>query len=261
VILRPDGDGGAVVAIGQASHAWLSAQLARAWGNAAFAAPAPREELILGALQHDIGMAEHDRAPQRNAETGLPRQFFELDRRTHLRLWTDAPDRVVTQSRYAALLVSLHGTGLYERFPPQTEDPEILAAVEAYMNGQRALQRQLAEQVGAQPDELVRNRALVAVLDDLSLAICRAVHEPHTTPPAPTTAQGDGTPHVQLTLFATAPDAESYILDPWPFAQPRVAVRAEGRRLDGPAADDAELQTALDGAPLRIVKVELNAPG
>jgi hypothetical protein len=261
VILRPDGDGGAVVAIGQASHAWLSAQLARAWGNGAFAAPAPREEVILGALQHDVGMAGWDRAPERNPETGLPRQFFELDRRTHLRLWTDAPGHVLTQSRYAALLVSLHGTGLYRRFPPRTEDPEVLAAVEAYVNGERALQDELAAQLGAPPEELLRNQALVAVLDDLSLAICRAVREPHTTPPAPTTSTGDGTPHVQLTLFATDAQAESYILDPWPFAAPRLEVRAEGRALDGPAPDDGALQRALDAAPVRIVKVTLDAPG
>jgi Protein of unknown function (DUF3891) len=261
MILRPDG-GDRVVAIGQASHAWLSGQLARAWGNDAFAAPAPREEVVLGALQHDIGMADWDRTPERNDATGLPRQFFELDRRTHLKLWTEAPQRVLTQSRYAALLVSLHGTGLYERFPPRTEDPEILAAVDTYMNGQRALQRELAQQVEAQPDELARNQALLAVLDDLSLAVCRAQREPHTTPPAPTTAQGDGTPRRPLTLSAApGPDPDTYILDPWPFAPPQLQVLAEGRVLDGPQPDDAALQAALDHAPLRAVRVTLTAPG
>jgi hypothetical protein len=261
VILRPDGDGGSVVAIGQASHAWLSGQLARAWGNAAFAAPAPFEEIVLGALQHDIGMADWDRAPQRHPDTGLPRQFYELDRRTHLALWTEAPQRVLTQSRYAALLVSLHGTGLYQRFPPRTEDPEILAAVDIYLNGQRALQEELAQQVGADPDELARNQALLAVLDDLSLAICRGQREPHTTPPAPTTATGDGTPLRPLVLFATGPEPDTYILDPWPFAQPHVAALAEGRVLDGPQPDDAALQAALDRAPLHVVRATLKAPG
>jgi hypothetical protein len=261
MILRPDGDDGAVVAIGQASHAWLSAQLARAWGNAAFAAPAPREEVVLGALQHDIGMADWDRTPQRHPDTGLPRQFHELDRRTHLALWTAAPDRVLTQSRYAALLVSLHGTGLYERFPPRTEDPEVLAAVDTYVNGQRALQAVLAQQLGVSAEERTRNQALLAVFDDLSLAICRALREPHTTPPAPTTDHGDGTPHRALVLFATGPEPDTYILDPWPFAAPQVTVLAEGRVLAGPAPDDAALQRALDEAPVRAVKVTLDAPG
>src|SRR5882757_3725288 len=80
VILRRDGD--AVLAIGQASHAWLSGQLARAWGNDRFPVPAPFEEVCLGALQHDIGMAEWDLRPERHPETGLPKQFFEVDRAT-----------------------------------------------------------------------------------------------------------------------------------------------------------------------------------
>src|SRR4051794_8780276 len=136
MILRPDGDDGAVVAIGQASHAWLAGQLARAWGNERFAAPVPREEVVLGALQHDIGMAGWDLRPERHPDTGLPRQFFEMDRRTHLALWTEAPQHVLTQSRYAALLVSLHGTGLYERFPPKTDDPAVARAVVDYLEGQ-----------------------------------------------------------------------------------------------------------------------------
>jgi hypothetical protein len=260
VILRPDGDGPGVVAIGQASHAWLSGQLARAWGNDRFAPPRPREEVILGALQHDVGMAEWDLRPERHPDTGLPRQFFALDRHTHLALWTAAPRRVLTQSRYAALLVSLHGTGLYERFPPRTDDPEILRAVAEYREGQQALQAALAAELGAGPDELARNRALVAVWDDLSLAICRAEPGPHTTPEAPRTATGDGGERVPLTLTAGRyPD--TYILDPWPFATPSLEVRAEGRRLAGPSPDEAALHAALDRAPVLTVEARLDAPG
>jgi hypothetical protein len=39
ILIRPEGDG--VVAIGQASHAWLSGQLARGWGSGRFDAPEP----------------------------------------------------------------------------------------------------------------------------------------------------------------------------------------------------------------------------
>jgi hypothetical protein len=51
--VRVDDDG--ALAIGQLSHSWLSGQLARAWGNDRFIAPEPREEIVLGAQQHDIG--------------------------------------------------------------------------------------------------------------------------------------------------------------------------------------------------------------
>ena len=53
--------------IGQPAHAWVSGQLARAWGNAAFPAPAPREPFCLAAEQHDVGWADADLAPLRGA--------------------------------------------------------------------------------------------------------------------------------------------------------------------------------------------------
>ncbi len=234
MILRPDGD--AVLAIGQASHAWLSGQLARAWGNDRFPAPAPFEEVCLGALQHDIGMADWDLRPERHPDSGLPRQFFELDRRTHLALWTAAPTRVLSQSRYAALLVSLHGTGLYERFPPRTDDPEIARAVAEYLDGQGALQAQLAAEVGATPEELTRNQALLATWDGLSLALCRDL--------APEAVDG----------FSLDREAGVLTLDPWPFTADRLSLRVEGRRLTGaPYADEAALHAALDRAPVLTV--------
>jgi hypothetical protein len=238
VILRADGE--AVLAIGQASHAWLSGQLARAWGNDRFPVPAPFEEVCLGALQHDIGMADWDLRPERHPDSGLPRQFFELDRRTHLALWTAAPIRVLSQSRYAALLVSLHGTGLYARFPPKTDDPEIARAVAEHLDGQRALQAQLAAEVGATEEELARNQALLATWDGLSLALCR-----------------DQAPHV-VDGFTLDREVDAWTLDPWPFAVDRLAVRVEGRRLtEAPYADEEALHAALDRAPVLTVGLVL----
>ncbi|WP_445152054.1 DUF3891 family protein [Baekduia sp. Peel2402] len=233
MILRPDGDGH--LAIGQASHAWLSGQLARAWDPR----PEPFEEVCLGALQHDVGMAEWDLDPARHPDTGLPVQFYELDRRTHLALWTAAPHKVLTQSRYAALLVSLHGTGLYERFPPKTDVPEIAAAVEAYMNGQRELQQALATELGVSDDELKRNQALIALWDGISLALCQA-RLPYETP------------SIRLDRAPGDHALESFTLDPWPFGADRDAleVRVEGRHLADPHAD-------LSTAPVLTLRLGL----
>jgi hypothetical protein len=188
-------------------------------------------------------MAEWDLRPERHPDSGLPRQFFELDRRTHLALWTAAPTRVLSQSRYAALLVSLHGTGLYERFPPKTDDPEIARAVADYREGQRALQAQLAAEVGATEEELARNQALLAVWDGLSLALCRD-QAPHTV---------DG-----FTLDRSDSHRDALTLDPWPFAVDRLALRVEGRRLaDAPYPDEPALHAALDRAPVLTVGLVL----
>jgi hypothetical protein len=246
VILRPDGE--AVVAIGQASHAWLSGQLARAWGNDRFPAPSPWEEVCLGAEQHDVGMALWDLTPERHPDTGLPRQFFELDRRTHLALWSAAPERVLTQSRYAALLVSLHGTGLYDRFPPRTDDPAIAQAVADYRAGQHALQQRLAAEVGASPEDLRRNQALLAAWDDLSLALCRR-QAPRVVRDVPGAAGPEA-----ITLAAAG---DHWTLDPWPLAVETLLVQAEGRRLEGPSPDEAALHAALDRAPVQTVRIVL----
>src|SRR5205085_1980739 len=113
VLLRKQGD--RVIAIGQASHAWMAGQLARAWGNDRFPAPEPREEVCLAAEQHDVGMAECDLRPPLNPATGLPVSFLELPVETAIGLWRAAPSKLVSQSRYAALLVSMHGCALQER--------------------------------------------------------------------------------------------------------------------------------------------------
>src|SRR5438132_5880492 len=92
VLVRVDDDG--ALAVGQLSHAWLSGQLARAWGNDRFSAPEPREEIVLGAQQHDIGWALFDLEPRFDPERGLPRNFLELTVDEHLAIWRDAPDRL-----------------------------------------------------------------------------------------------------------------------------------------------------------------------
>jgi Protein of unknown function (DUF3891) len=261
LILRPHGE--SVLAIGQASHAWLSGQLARAWGNARFAPPDPYDEVCLGALQHDIGMADWDLRPARHRASGLPVQFFELDRPTHLALWSAAPRRVLSQSAYAALLVSLHGTGLYERFPPKTDDPEIARAVAEYRADQRALQAELAAAVGATPEEQRRNQALLAAWDGLSLALCQdrlpttvaLGAATLTLTPTPTPADIEG----RLTVDSSPSVVpRCVVVDPWPFGPDELEVRAEGRLLDAAGyADEAALQNALDRAPVLTVRMVL----
>jgi hypothetical protein len=251
MMLRPDGDG-AFVAIGQASHAWLSGQLARAWGNDRFARAEPFEEVCLGAEQHDVGMAEWDRTPDRDPDTGLPREFHAMERRTQLTLWAAAPGKVLTQSGYAALLVSLHGTGLLDRFPPRTDgDPELADLVSAHQETQRKLQRRLALDLGVPDEELLRNQALLAAWDDLSLALCRG-HVPHTVRAVPVA----GEERTTLALRGER-DGAALTLDPWPFGAPELTVRAEGRRLTATYVDAAELHAVLARAPVVPIVLRL----
>src|SRR5260370_805060 len=71
-----------------------------------------------------------EQAPTLNPQTGLPYSFLEMPRHVHVQLWSEAARCVLPQGRYAALLVSLHGTGLYERYDAANDLPENAQAVQ-----------------------------------------------------------------------------------------------------------------------------------
>jgi Protein of unknown function (DUF3891) len=142
MLLRPDGDD--TLCIGQASHAWISGQMARAWAEPF----EPYEELCLAAEQHDIGMAEWDLTPTLNVDTGLPHSFMEMPFEVHRDLWLAAPYKLVTQSTYAAALVSMHGSRLYEM---RQRTPE----VEDFLGRQAELRDGLAVEISKENSDLI----------------------------------------------------------------------------------------------------------
>jgi hypothetical protein len=238
VLLR-DRDG-ARFAIGQTSHAWISGQLARAWGNGQFPAPEPFEEVCLAAEQHDIGWAGWDVRPALNPDTGLPYTFMELPLSEHIKLWSGAPARLLAQSRYAALLVSMHGTTLQTRRDLDKLESADRAMVERYLMKQRELQDELIALLAANRDELDRNRRLIWAWDGISLALCLGWQTLMNDVPG---ASGS----VDLSLEMTG--ADRFALRPWPFAADRLDVRCEGRELAGTFDDEQAMREALDRAP------------
>jgi hypothetical protein len=245
VVLRRDGDG--VLAVGQASHAWLCGQMARAWGNERFGAVVSREEVALGAEQHDVGMAEWDRRPRHNPATGLPVSFTEMAVADSLALWRAGPSRLITQSRYAALLAALHGRRLYARRNLAAEPPETAALIGEFLADTDALSEVLRSTLTASEAEIERNSRLVWTWDSLSLGLLLD-WAPFTLHDVPLAA--DATADVDL-----APDGT---LDPWPFegAEP-VQLACEGRRLTTTYADAEALQVGLDSAPWETVRFAL----
>ena len=245
MLLRHDDDG--VLAIGQPAHAWVSGQLARAWGNERFGGLEPREDVCLAAEQHDAGMAAWETRPTLNAESGLPRSFMELPLDEHLEIWRSAAPLVLPQSPYAALLVSMHGSALYERRDVSRLEPADAARVREFLAGQRELQDRLVAALGADPALVRRNQRLVWTWDSLSLGLLL------------------GWAPFELTGVPTA-DGETDIavadgtLDPWPFAAEEVIVRCDGRRLAGPYVDEGTMRAALAVAPWETVTVRLSAP-
>lgn len=228
MLLRRDSEDGSVTAIGQASHAWISGQLARAWSPR----PAPFEQVVLAAEQHDVGMAEWDLRPTLNRDTGLPHSFLELPVQTHIGLWERAPYKLLTQSRYAAALVSMHGTALQALRDLDKLEPADRALVEAYVEDQRGLQERLTELLAADRDQLARNQRLVWAWDSFSLALCLGWK----------TTIVDGIELIRV-------GADRFTFNPWPLAVGELHVYCEGRRLHGVFDTELALHDALAKAP------------
>jgi hypothetical protein len=222
MLVHHDADG--VVCIGQAAHSWVSGQLARQWR------PALEPAVCLGAEQHDIGMAEWDRRPELNPETGYPSSFLELPLATHIALWTDAPEKILSQSPYAAVLVSMHGHALFSKRSPTPE-------IERYLREQERLQEDLLERLGADPAQARVHQQLVWAMDHLALVGLIPDWAPQDNP------VGDLTLHVEIA-------GERHVtVDPWPFAADELRIAYPGRRLTDRSASADELHARLAAAP------------
>jgi hypothetical protein len=247
VLIRVDDEG--ALAIGQLSHAWLSGQLARAWGNARFGVVEPPEDVALGAEQHDIGWALFDLEPRFNPDTGLPRGFLELTVEEHLEIWRGAPDHLLSQSLHAALVVSMHGSSLAELRARSM--PEQAQRLQGHIDEEHARQADLRARLGLSERQAERTRRQMWTWDGLSLALCLS-WRPFTARDVP--ADG-GVLDIELR------DREdgTLTLDPWPFAAERVEVHSEARRLDPRYDDEAAMRRGFERAEVVPLAFELVA--
>lgn len=233
MLVRAQGDG--AIAIGQLSHAWLSGQLARAWGNERVLEPHPREPVALGAEQHDVGWARFDLEPRLNPETGLPYNFLETSVAEHLAIWHGAPEHLLSQSVIAALVVSLHGRALSE-LRAQRAAPEDALALRAHIEEERRRQERLAELIGVSEGWLEQTQRQMWAWDGISLALC-AGWSPFTARAVPARA---GPVDLRLRREREC----TWVLSPWPFAVERVQLSCEARELGARFSDPRALHNA-----------------
>lgn len=249
--------------ITQPTHAWVSGQMAQVWGNEQFGTIAPYHAVCLGAEQHDIGWVTWESAPTLNSKTGYPHSFTEIAPEVHTKLWAGAKNLAMPMGRYAALLVSLHGTGLYERFTHWKNSPESIRIVEAFLKQEKEFQQHLINQLEndsayapyVTPAAIAHNQKLVATLDALSLAICMGVAEAKTLEQVPT-----ATDETTLTITPIADDPTQLAVKPWCFQPDKVSVTFEGRILKEKSADQQTMRDRLNTAPWITVTTTLH-PG
>lgn len=245
------------IVIGQPAHARLVGVVARAWGQRPFWMPPHPDEMFLAAEQHEIGMLPWEIAPTLNPATGLPHAYCELSRREHLRLWRDAGPLMLTQSRYAALLVSRHGVWIFSQYERPPDDPAERAAVAGYLHRERAFQSRLRASLAADREyaaavnlpTLLQAHRVFTIWDRIAVHACYGVPVPQWGVPAvydwdrvPTAAGVTA-----LTLTYVAPDR--WTLDPWPLMVDELRLVGEGRLLRDRYSDEATMRAALMEAP------------
>lgn len=237
-----------IIAIAQPTHAWIAGCLAQAWGNQDFGDFTPREEVCLGTAIHDIGWVFWENEPTLNLQTGYPHNFMELPSEVSVKIWSGVKHLTSSYGRYPALLVSLHGTGLFERFRKWEDSPESTRLVREYLQQEYALQQQLINYLNndsyyttyATPAAIQRNRKLVAIWDSLSLALCMGLRQERQFEGVPT-ASGETT----LTLIPVDDKFEKVKVEPWAFDRDEVKLNYDGRVLDKQFTDETQMRQAL----------------
>ena len=235
VLGHPEGH----VVVWQRAHAAMCAQLARAWGNAAFGGFEPRTIVELAAERHEMGM--DGERPALDPATGLPKDFDALSHREHLPVQFDGPELLAEIEPYAGLLASLHHESFYRRTSPLavlTRDGRVERRA---LRRAARLQQRLRAQLAPRDEEVDRNRRLVRYWDGLSHDLLYR-RWPCVRRGVPAT--GGERHDIRL-----AADGDRLTLEPWPLRSASERVSVSGRLLRERCADEAQLRAALDAAP------------
>jgi hypothetical protein len=242
-----------VVAITQPAHGWVAGQLARAWGDLTPEPLPVPEEVYLATEQHDGSWAAWEGAPTLDRRTGRPHTFLTVTLEERLAMWTGAAARLMLpQSRYAAVLVSLHATRLHAAADLSGLPDRLVQAFRDFLRGEERFREGLLEGLradpryatSATPGGVERAYGLLSACDRFSLALCPGVRAVRVLERMPTPG---GAGALTLTPLGNGPDLIG--VSPWPFRRPEVSLVWEGRRLRGRFAGEEEVRAALDVAP------------
>lgn len=239
--------------IEQADHARMSGQLARAFGNAYFAAFEPREPIEFIVSHHDEGWLELDAQAKQDLKTGLPFNLTQTPLADLVATGSRSPDFNERHHPLCGLISSMHTWGLYhgryglsdflfiDRITPELR-PMVDAMLNAELERQTRLKAHLPELSEAQ---IFSYYKLLQFFDTLALYF-------HTTPAeARKETQFKNVPRAvgeDVTLTITPKADGRYTLTPYPFASAELRVSVEGRYLS-PQPVGTDLVAVMQATP------------
>ncbi|HEY1542166.1 MAG TPA: DUF3891 family protein [Xanthobacteraceae bacterium] len=139
-------------------HTALAHQFARAFGNARFAPPDPKDLFFHVVLHHDAGWADFDRDPATNPASGLPYNLVETPAEHITVTSRGSPDYNERHHPFCGLISSMHSWGLYngryglsdmvliDKLPPQDRP-----LVQRVLDGELARQQRLKAELARDP--------------------------------------------------------------------------------------------------------------
>jgi hypothetical protein len=270
MIVQEQGD--ELILIRQTDHAVLSGFFAREWGNELFRRPEPFESVRLAAAEHDNGWREWELQPQIDPRTRLPYSFMSLPTEEHIALYQKGIERLAKIDRYAAMLVSLHASQLYDRtratipgysakYVKASETEMVNGFLQALKLQQLRLKVDLRSEPAtkdfAQEKLLEINSRRLETLDRLSLYFCMNSPQEATMEAIPVDDQGS---EVDLELHPQAGNAVS--LAPYPFRKAPLTISILARRVPKRVyTGDLDFQKTLARAPYTAIDFRVYAGG
>ncbi len=252
-------------------HAHLAGDFAAHWGNAIFAPPEPRANVLYGISVHDDGWTARDLQPVVTREgkpsafshelVGKYSAFEEIDLADYLAVRERAVEKLETADPYAALLVSMHTYNLLTAHADRTTIPPAqLPLLEDFLERQRCRLERLRTAVRRNPllsprvvsEQSIRdNFHLLQATDNLSLLSCVGYMQPSTLLHPLRKLDGCATP---IRVQPIAP--RSFVLEPYPFDQPHLNFDVAARHVPGKTfASNQELATRFSSAKLERLTI------
>jgi len=268
LIIREQGD--QLLLIRQTDHAFLAGFFAKEWGNEEFSRPEPFGSFCLAVAEHDNGWSEWELQPTLDAKSRTPNTFMSILTEEHIALYQHGIERLVKVDHYAALLVSMHCAGLYDRaratmpgysakYVKSTES----AVVNDFVQRLRLQQLRLKVDLRANPatkdliveDVLKANFERLEALDRLSLHLCLSPQENCIIDAVPKDAYGD-----EVDLDLRSEGGNVLTLAPYPFKRDILEVSILARRIPKRVyVDDADFQKTLAQAQYFGIKFTVRA--
>lgn len=268
MIIQDQGD--QLLLIRQTDHAFLAGFLAKEWGNEEFVRPEPFASFCLAAAEHDNGWTEEELQPGIDARTRLPYSFMSIPTREHIELYQRGIERLVKADHYAALLVSMHASMLYDKaratmpgYSAKYVKSDEAQLASDFVQRLRLQQLRLKVDLRTQPaardfvdDKILKaNFERLEALDRMSLYFCATPRENSLIEGVPTDNMGG---EADLELRPEGPDVVT--LTPYPFRRELLELSVLARRIPKRVyADNADLQKTLAGAKFLALKLKLRA--